>query len=137
MKAIQPYLTFNGNCREAMSFYAKALGGELSVMTWAEAPGAPMADAANRIMHARVISGTAMIMASDGTPGKEVVEGKNFSLSIECDSLEEEKRLFAALGDGGEVTMPLQDTFWGAHFGMLTDRFGIAWLFNHDLPQGS
>ncbi len=131
MKAIQPYLTFNGNCREAMEFYAQALGGKLEMTTYAEAPGAPMADAANRIMHARITDGDAVLMASDMPPGKTELPVSGFSLSVICESREEEERLFAAMSEGGNVTMPLQDTFWGAHFGMLHDKFGIRWMFDY------
>ena len=136
MKAIQPYLTFNGNCREAMEFYAKALGGKLEMTTFAEAPGAPMADAGSRIMHARItdanhLHGDALLMASDMPPGRTEPPASGFSLSVMCESREEEERLFAAMSEGGDVTMPLQDTFWGAHFGMLHDKFGIRWMFDY------
>ena len=76
MKAIQPYLTFNGNCREAMEFYAWALRGELNVMTYAEAPEPP-AEGADRVMHSRLTSGNALLMASDAAAGQPVVEGRN------------------------------------------------------------
>lgn len=130
MKAINSYLMFNGNCREAMEFYAKAFGGELHVMTWAEAPQPPT-EGADLVMHSRLTSGSVLLMASD-TPGDRppTPAGRNVGLSIECSSREEEERLFAALSEGGTVMMPLQDTFWGAFYGMLTDKFGIWWMLD-------
>ena len=137
MQNIQPYLFFNGNCREAMEFYAQALEGKLSMMTYAEGPNAP-AEGRDRIMHANIITNDgSALMASDPMPGQTVAEGKNFSLSVACKSREEEERLFAALSEGGQVRQPLQDTFWGAHFGMLYDRFGVTWMLSHHAGQSS
>lgn len=86
-------------------------------------------------MHAALAKGPAMIlMASDTAPG-ELHSGNNFWLNIQCDSLDEIERLFGALGEGGTVKMPLHDAFWGARFGMLTDRFGINWMFNYELKK--
>lgn len=131
MKAIQPYLFFNGNCREAMEFYARVLGTTASMMPYSQAPNAP-AGSEGRIMHANLnASDGTSLMASDAPPDKPIPEGKNFSLSIACDTREEQERIFAALSDGGKVNQPLQDTFWGAHFGMLEDRFGIKWMLSH------
>ena len=133
MKAIHPYLTFNGNCREAMEFYAKALDGHLNLMTWAEAPEPPP-EGADRVMHSRLMLRDGVLMASDTPAGQPPTPiGRNAGLSIECSSREEEERIFAALSAGGHVTMPLQDTFWGAHYGMLTDKFGTWWML--DCPQ--
>ena len=131
MKDLNTYLTFDGNCREAMTFYQQCLGAELQVMSFADAPvGGMPAEAANRVMHARLSKGSAVLMASDTMPGMPLQQGSNFSISINCESMEEIQAYFAALGENGKVTMPLQDTFWGAHFGMLTDKFGINWMFN-------
>ena len=136
MQALQPYLFFNGNCREAMEFYAVALGGKLNMMTYAESPNPP-AEMGELIMHAHLAAGNGVVlMASDPMPGQVLSEGKNFSLSLFCDSREEEERIFAALTEGGEVRQPLQDTFWGAHFGMLYDRYGITWMLSYNLPAG-
>ena len=133
MKALQPYLTFNGNCREAMEFYAGALQGTLTLMTWAEAPEPPV-EGADLVMHSRLACGDVLLAASDARPGHSVAIGKNMAINIECDSLEEQSRIFTALSAGGFVSMPLQNTFWGAHFGMLTDRFGISWLLDYTFP---
>jgi PhnB protein len=139
MKGIHPYLTFDGNCREAMTFYEKSLGGELHVMPFSQAPGdfpgAQSEAAKDRVMHARLQKGSTVIMASDTMPGMPFQTGNNFSISIGCESQEETDRIFAALSEGGKVTMPLQDTFWGAYFGMLTDRFGTQWMLDYEKPR--
>lgn len=127
MKEIITYLTFDRNCREAVSFYEKCLGAELHIM--------PFSETNNRVMHARLAKGNTLLMASDTMAGTPLTQGNNFSISIGCESLAELETLFAALSEGGKVTMPLQDTFWNARFGMLTDQFGINWMFNFDKPQ--
>jgi PhnB protein len=135
MKSINAYLTFNGKCLEAMTFYQKALGGELQLQSVAEAKPDSPKDAHDQIMHAMLTSGAAVLMASDSMPDHPVRQGDNISLTIGCESNEEIDTLFAALGEKGKVTMPLQDTFWGARFGMLTDQFGIHWMFNYEYPK--
>jgi PhnB protein len=137
MKTIDAYLTFDGNCRQAMTFYQKALGGDLEIQTFADAKVESPKGMEGRIMHARLAKGAAVLMASDSMPGAIVTPGDNISLAIGCESLPEIEKLFAALGEKGKVTMPLQDTFWGARFGMLTDQFGIHWMFNYELPKKS
>ena len=134
MKELTTYLIFNGNCREAMSFYAQCLGAELRQMTFADMPGDAPKDAKDRIMHARLTKGSAVLMASDNMPGMPFQQGNNFSVSVNCDSPQESETLFRAFSEHGTVTMPLQETFWAARFGMLTDRFGINWMFNVDKP---
>lgn len=139
MKEINAYLTFDGNCREAMTFYKNCLGAELHIMPFSEMPKggqfeAPP-EAKDRIMHARLAKGDAVLMASDTMPGMPFQRGNNFSVSIGCESLDETKRLFTAFSEKGKVTMPLQDTFWGAHFGMLIDQFGIQWMFDFEKPK--
>ena len=134
MKLIQPYLIFDGNCRDAMTFYKEALAAELDLMPWNEAPGVPPAEE-GRVIHARLHKGAAILMASDNAPGMAWHQGDNFSVCLDCDSPDEQDRCFAALGAGGHITMPLGDTFWGARFGMLVDRFGINWMLSYALPQ--
>ena len=95
----------------------------------------PPKQGAERIIHAMLKKGFTILMASDLQPGTPLQKGGNFSVCIECDSKAEQQALFGSLGQGGKVTMPLQDTFWGAHFGSLTDRFGINWMFNFMLPK--
>ena len=134
MKSMQTYITFNGECREAMTFYADALDAELHLMEGEDAPGAP-ADFAGRIMHARLHKGSAVLMASDSRVDHPATVGTNFSVSIECEDAAEQDRFFTALSEGGKVTMPLQEMFWGARFGMLIDKFGVNWMFNYELPK--
>jgi PhnB protein len=110
-------------------------GGELFLMPFSEAPGDFPKEAKDRIIHAALAKGPANLMASDTMPGMPFQPGNNFSVAIGCESLEEIERLFVALGEKGKVTMPLQDTFWGAHFGTLTDQFGINWMFNFPKPK--
>jgi PhnB protein len=138
MKEVVTYLNFDGNCREAMTFYAKCLGGDLTLTPFSEMPGNHPPEAKDRIMHARVSrkgAGLAVLMASDRMPGMPFQQSAGFSISIMCESAEEVDRLFAALGEGGKSTMPVADQFWGARFGMLTDRFGIHWMMNYDYPK--
>ena len=135
MKELVTYLNFNGNCRDAMKFYERCLGGELQMMPFSEVPGDHPPEAKNRIIHARLTNGSAVLMASDTMPGMPFQQGNNFAISVHCQSQDELERFFTALGDNGKVTMPLQDTFWGARFGMLTDQFGINWMFNFEKPK--
>ena len=133
MKAVVTYLNFDGNCRKAMKFYERCLGAELSLMPFSEAPRDIPKEAKDRVMHARVTKGgTTLLMASDIQPGMSFRQGTNFSISIDCETVEEIDRLFAAFSDKGKITMPLSDTFWGSYFGMLTDRYGINWMMSFD-----
>lgn len=139
MKSIQVYLTFNGNCGQAMKFYKECLGGELMMMPFSEMPageceGMNMKDAnlKDRVMHARLTKGAATMMASDTMPGHAFNQGNSYSVSVDCASSDEVKKFHKALSAGGKSTMDPQDTFWGAHFAMCTDKFGVQWMFNHD-----
>lgn len=136
MKTIDAYLFFDGNCRQAMEFYADCLGAELHAMKYSDAPNSPQGDG-DKIMHAAITKGTTNLMASDWAAPSPFKPGNNFSLCLNCDSLEEIENLFNAIGKNGQVTMPLADTFWGARFGMLTDQFGVNWMFNFELPKQS
>ena len=135
MKQILPYLNFDGTCREAMEFYKKCLGAELYLLPFSEAPGDFPKDAKDGIMHATLTKGIPLFMASDAMPGTSVQPGNNVSMTIQLDDPEETERLFTAFGENGKVTMSLQETFWAASFGMLTDQFGIQWLFNCERPN--
>ena len=131
MKSVTTYLHFNGNCREAMSFYQTCLGGELHLQPYPDASGKPSTDPGAAIMHAQLSrAGTPTLMASDSSPEGPVHQGSNFSVSVECESLDEIERLYPAIGARGTVRLALSDMPWGARFGMLTDRFGIQWIFN-------
>ena len=136
MKEIITYLNFDGNCREAMTFYAKGLGLDLQMSSFADMPGERMKEAGDRIAHARLNKGTTpFLMASDTMPGTPFQAGNNFSVSVTCESLEEIERMFPAVAEGGTITMPLGDQFWGARFGMLADRFGVRWMFSFEHPK--
>ncbi|SHJ36954.1 PhnB protein [Hymenobacter daecheongensis DSM 21074] len=133
--SIYPYLAFDGTCREAMTFYQQCLGGELMIQPFADSPAAEgmPAEAQQGVLHSTLTTDSFTLMASDAGMQK-IVKGNMVSLSLDCGSPAEIQRLFAQLSAGGTVTMPLEDTFWNATFGMCTDRFGIDWLLNYDKP---
>lgn len=136
MEAIIPYLNFNGNAREALEFYGKALNGEIVYQqTWGESPMESPAGQKDKIMHASFKAGDLNFLVSDGMPEQPVTTGTNLSLSLNFNDLDEINKTFTALSEGGKITMELQDTFWGARFGMLTDKFGFNWMFNHDYKK--
>jgi PhnB protein len=141
MPHINTYLTFDGKTEEAFNFYRAAIGGEFSnFQRFGDAPSdqqLPESEA-KRIMHVALPVGkNAVLMGSDTSPhyGHQVTTGNNFSISVTADSKEEAKSIFDALSAGGNITMPLADTFWGAYFGMFTDKFGINWMVNYDYPK--
>src|SRR5215472_14663171 len=107
MKDVTPYLTFDGNCRDAMKFYAKCLDAELHLMPFSEVPGNFPPQAKDRIMHAKLAKGKAVVMASDTMPGMPFQQGNNFSIALGCDSVQEIEKLFAAFSENGKITMPL------------------------------
>lgn len=140
MTTINVYLTFNGNCLEAFEFYKSVFGGEYAYIgKFGEMPPdenyqVPESDK-NRIMHVSLpISKETILMGSDTSSySGDAVFGNNFSVSINTESKDEADRLFNSLSEGGKITMPLAETFWGAYFGMFTDKFGINWMVNHDI----
>lgn len=138
--SVNTYLTFDGNCREAFEFYRAVFGGDfLELQTFADGPSGrelPEADG-HRVMHVALPIGSAVLMGSDRAAGMAppFAAGNNFSLSIQAESREQCDDLCARLSDGGRITMPLGEQFWGAYFGMWTDRFGIHWMVNYTLPQ--
>ena len=138
MYGLVTYLNFDGQCKDAMEFYSKCLGAELTSMPFSAGPGDPKKIEAvkDRIMHARLTKGAMpLLMASDIMPGMPYQPGNNFSVSVGCESKEEIQKVFAALSEGGSVTMPLADQFWGSHFGMLKDKFGVHWMLNYEYPK--
>ena len=133
MEAIIPYLNFNGNAAEALAFYSKALEGKVMFQqTFGEAPMPSSPEMKDKIMHATFQADKLTIMVSDCPPEMSVSSGSNISLSLNFLDEPSIDKTFAALSEGSKITMPLQDTFWGAKFGMLTDPFGINWMFNYD-----
>jgi PhnB protein len=131
MKSVTTYLHFNGNCREAMTFYQRCLGTEIQITPVMDAQGKPSTDAGARVMHSALLrNGQPILQASDDQSGASPKVGDNFQVAVDCDSLEETDRTFEALRQGGTVRFPLGNAPWGARFGMLTDKFGIQWLLN-------
>jgi len=136
MTTINTYLTFNGNCLQAFTFYQSVFGGEFAHVgkydEMPDDPRYPVTDSdKDRIMHISLpISKETVLMGSDagGEWAKEFHQGNNFSVSIHTDSQAEADRLFEGLSQYGKVVMQLNETFWGSYFGMLTDQFGIQWM---------
>lgn len=138
MPTLSPYLAFDDNCEEAMNFYAQALDGEIvSVNRFAEMPNHPP-EIADKIMHCEMRSGKMVIMASDAMPGMTVSKNSgNTTLMIQLEDIDTQTKYFNNLATGGNITMPLEDTFWGARFGMVTDKYGVAWMLNCELQQNA
>lgn len=124
-----PYLHFTDTCREAMTFYQSIFGGELILMGWDEAPGAPeeFKDAPG-VMHAILTTARGPLMASDAFPGQTAAPQTSVSVNWDCQTPEEGQDIYNKLLDGGEVTMPFEPTFFSAGFGMVKDRFGTHWM---------
>ena len=136
MEAIIPYLTFNGNASEALDFYCKALGGEIIFkQTFGESPMELAEDQKDKIMHASFNAGDLHFLVSDTMPGQPVNSGTNLSLSLNFNDADEMNKIFVALSEEGKITMELQDTFFFFLFGMLTDKYGFDWMFNHDYKR--
>jgi PhnB protein len=129
---VQPYVFFNGRCEEALKFYTDKLGAEvLLMMRYKDAPpdpqNQPRPGLEEKIMHATIKLGSTNWMASDGLCEPQSTF-KGFSLSLTADDAASGETYFNALADGGSVTMPWQATFWSKGFGMVVDRFGLAWM---------
>lgn len=140
MPSVHPYLNFNGNCGEAFDFYKSAFGGEFATkMFFKDAPADPAMPPSEggKIMHVALPIGKATVLMGSDRPGSfgSGKIGENFTVSIQVDSEDEAKKLFTGLSAGGKVVMPLDKTFWGAYFGMFTDKFGIQWMVNYDYNQ--
>ena len=139
--SLNTYLTFDGNCREAFEFYRSAFGGDFSAFqTFGDGPpdlGVPEAEK-DRVMHVSLPVGSSTLMGSDSCSafGPAPAVGTNFSISITGESKQHCDDMCAKLSEGGSVSMPLQETFWGAYFGTWTDKFGINWMINYQMPQG-
>ena len=135
MHQLNAYLFFDGTCADAMRFYERALGGKLDLITHANSPVAdktppPAPGTADRIMHARLAFDGGILMASDWMADRPYQAMHGFALSLIYSTAAEARRMFAALGQGGQITMPMDKTFWAEAFGMLVDRFGTPWMVN-------
>lgn len=131
MSPLNPFIRFNdGKCREAMNFYKDCLGGELQFMTVKGSPmEKDMADKLDLIMHSTLTNENWTLIGSDMMRDKATI-GDNVGVSLNCDSEEQIRSVFAKLSVGGQVFMPVEDTFWGALFGVLTDKYGVEWMLN-------
>ena len=137
MTQINAYINFDGNCREAMTFYKECLGGELNMQT---VEGSPIeaqcpAEIKHQILHASLLKDELVIMGSDMQEPGGFTKGNNIALSLSCSSDEEIKTFFSKLSEGGKISHNLMQSFWGATFGVLTDKYGIRWMLNYDKNQ--
>ena len=133
--AFHPYLNFGGNCREAFTRYQEIFGGELTLLPMSEMPSdQPLpADQADLMLHAALTFDGHLLMASDDPTGNfDGVRGMHVNYSVT--EVAEAERVFEALADGGQVTMPMAETFWSPRFGMCVDRFGTPWMVNAEAP---
>jgi PhnB protein len=143
MTTINPYLTFDGTCEEAFNFYKSVFGGDFPyVGKFEDMPANPDFAVSEtdkeKIMHITLpISKETSLMGSDASEafGKATIQGNNFSISINTKSVEEVTRIYNELSAGGIIKMALQKSFWGAHFGLFTDKFGIHWMVNCELQE--
>jgi len=125
---LNPYLTFAGDCRAAMNFYKDILGGTLEISTFESAPMEVPELYKDNVMHANLTAGNLVLMASDALPDREVVKGNSVYLSLAVQTRTEGENIFTRLAEGGDVLQPFDSVFWGGHFGMLKDWFGMLWM---------
>jgi uncharacterized protein len=137
IKQLNPYLNFNGTAEKAINLYQKALGAKLeNLQRFGEIPGSSAsAEVKNRVIHALLKIGPSTVMISDTMPDHPVAAGGNCHVCLDFDDPAEMKAKFDALSDGGKITLPIHDTFWGAKFGMVTDAFGVQWMMNCTVPK--
>jgi PhnB protein len=134
MTQVHSYLTFNGNCREAMTFYKECLNAELFLQTIGESPLSEKMPVKMKeyIVHATLTKGTLLLLGSDMTPESGLVKGNTVSLSLSCSSEDELRRYYTKLSKDGTIEHPIENSFWGALFGDLTDKYGNHWLLHFD-----
>ncbi len=134
MTIIKSYLTFNGNCREAMTYYQQCLGGLLELQTIGESPMAEKMpyEMKDLILHASLKDGALELMGSDMVGDQGLLRGNNVSLLLDCENEAQIRISYKKLSEGGEATHPLEETFWGALFGDLKDKYGNQWLLHFD-----
>jgi len=133
---LSPHLSFNGDCEGALEFYAKCLGGKITLMM--PYKGSPVADHVpaawcHKILHSELSIGDDRLTAADAPPGR-YEKPQGFSMTLNIKGAADAERIFQALAENGTVQMPLQETFWALRFGMLVDRFGIPWMINCGKP---
>jgi PhnB protein len=138
IKQLNPYLHFNGTAAKVIKFYESALGAKVeSLMPWTDVPGMPAAPGTkDLVMHSKLRIGDGILMISDARPDTPVTIGGHADIALDFDDPTDMARKFEALSTGGKIDMPLQDTFWGAKFGMLTDAHGVSWMFSCETKKG-
>ena len=130
------YLNFDGNCEEALNFYQSALDGKIvGVLKAGDSPMKVDDADKNKIMHARMQLGESIIYFSDSFGQNKLTNGDNIHLSLQLNDVNAAERYFTNLSAGGTIVRPLEDTFWGARFGMLIDKFGFHWMINCELKN--
>ena len=137
LKTVNAYLNFDGTASDAIALYERALGARVQyIQRFGEMSGSSFTGAdANRVMHATLTLGSGTVMISDSMPGTAPSHGSAIQVCLQYDGTADVDAHFAAMAEGGQITMPLENTFWGARFGTLTDRYGINWMFNAELPR--
>lgn len=135
--AVDVYISFNGNCREAVEFYTQVFGTEKpQIMTYGDAPPNPEfalpEEAKNLVMHTQLNIDGSRVMFADFSPGMPFVPGNNISLAVVSKNLDEIKSQFNKMKEGGSVILELQETFWSKCYGKVKDKYGIEWQFSHD-----
>ncbi len=141
MAAINPYLNFPGNAEDAFNFYRSVFGGEfITLQRFKDTPEADRVpdNEKDKIMHVALPIGKGnILMATDAleSMGHKLTAGNNFHITIEAENKEEAEKLFNGLSQDGKIEVPLEDTFWGAYFGMFKDKFGVQWMVNYTYPQ--
>ena len=134
---LHTYLNFGGNCEQAFRFYEQHLGGKItSMMTYGQMPNPNdiPPERKNDVLHARIKIGDTEVMASDAPPDR-FQPMRSVYLSLGVSSTEEAERIYALLSDGGQIFMPMQETFFAFRFGMLRDKFGTSWMIIHERPM--
>lgn len=137
IRNVQPYLHFNGNCKEALAFYQQVFGATPGgLMHFDDVPGMPVPEgAAGLVMHTELLLGNTRILMSDVPPKSPVPFGHNVEIFVEIAETNLVDDTFAALSAGGSVVLPMADTFWGSRFGMLLDKFGVHWMLSSPLAK--
>lgn len=138
MPSINPYLNFSGNCEEAFEFYKSVFGGEAELSRFSEIPGEDHTEEdGDKVTHVSLPIGDRQVLMGSDRPSTmgPTTPGDNVQVNVAPDTSEDARRIFDALAAGGNVTMPLEKMFWGAEFGMCTDKFGIHWMVNYDTGE--
>jgi PhnB protein len=136
MKTFNPYINFSGHCQDALAFYETTLNGKVVMrQTFGQAPQAVSGVNPAHIMHAEFKAEGIYFMATDGLDPTAATVSHKITLNIGFDNADEQLTVFNALSEEGEISMPLNETFWGARFGIVKDKFGISWMLNHQLSK--